>query len=63
MRSVLFYIAGATTVGIFFTLWCAVAVQRVRKESEYLGWSMRHTWTSEERKFICTANARNAEGS
>ena len=34
MRSVLFYIAGATTVGIFFTLWCAVAVQRVRKESE-----------------------------
>ena len=34
MRSALFYIAGATTVGAFFTLWCAVAVQRVRKESE-----------------------------
>ena len=26
MRSALFYIAGATTVGAFFTLWCAVAV-------------------------------------
>ena len=34
MRNVLFYIAGAATVGAFFTLWCAVAVQRVRKESE-----------------------------
>lgn len=34
MRNVLFYIAGAATVGVFFTLWCAVAVQRVRKESE-----------------------------
>ena len=34
MRSVLFYIAGAATVGAFFTLWCAIAVQRVRKESE-----------------------------
>ena len=34
MRSVLFYIAGAATVGAFFTLWCAVAVQRVIKESE-----------------------------
>ena len=34
MRSALFYIAGASTVGAFFTLWCAVAVQRVRKESE-----------------------------
>lgn len=33
MRNVLF-IAGAATVGVFFTLWCAVAVQRVRKESE-----------------------------
>lgn len=33
MRNVLFYIAGAATVGVFFTLWCAVAVQRVRKES------------------------------
>ena len=33
MRNVLFYIAGAATVGAFFTLWCAVAVQRVRKES------------------------------
>lgn len=31
MRSVLFYIAGAATVGAFFTLWCAIAVQRVRK--------------------------------
>lgn len=29
-----FNIAGAATVGAFFTLWCAVAVQRVRKESE-----------------------------
>lgn len=27
MRNVLFYIAGAATVGVFFTLWCAVAVQ------------------------------------
>lgn len=34
LRSVLFYIAGAATVGAFFTLWCAIAVQRVRKESE-----------------------------
>ena len=34
MRNVLFYIAGAATVGAFFTLWCAVAVQSVRKESE-----------------------------
>lgn len=34
MRSVLFYIAGAATVGAFFTLWCVIAVQRVRKESE-----------------------------
>lgn len=34
MRNVLFYIAGAATVGALFTLWCAVAVQRVRKESE-----------------------------
>ena len=34
MRNVLFYIVGAATVGVFFTLWCAVAVQRVRKESE-----------------------------
>lgn len=34
MRSVLFYIAGAATVGVFFTLWRAVAVQRARKESE-----------------------------
>lgn len=34
MRNVLFYIAGAATVGVFFALWCAVAVQRVRKESE-----------------------------
>ena len=34
MRNVLFYIAGAATVGALFTLWCAVAVQRVREESE-----------------------------
>ena len=34
MRSALFYIAGAATVGAFFTLWCAVSVQRVRKERE-----------------------------
>lgn len=34
MRSVLFYIARAATVGAFFTLCGADAVQRVRKESE-----------------------------
>ena len=33
MRNVLFYIAGAATVGAFFALWCAVAVQRVRISS------------------------------
>lgn len=28
------HFAGAATVGAFFTLWCVIAVQRVRKESE-----------------------------
>lgn len=34
MISALFYIAGAATVGIFFTLWCVVSVERVKKEYE-----------------------------
>ena len=32
MIGALFYIAGAATVGIFFTLWCMVSVERVKKE-------------------------------
>lgn len=34
MISALFYIAGAATVGIFFTLWRVVSVERVKKEYE-----------------------------
>lgn len=34
MISALFYIAGAATVGIFFTLWCVVSVERVKKGYE-----------------------------
>lgn len=34
MTEMLFYIAGAAMMVGVFTLWCAVAVQRVRKESE-----------------------------
>ena len=34
MISALFYIAGAATVGIFFTSWCVVSVERVKKEYE-----------------------------
>ena len=34
MISALFYIAGAATVVIFFTLWCVVSVERVKKEYE-----------------------------
>lgn len=34
MRSVLFYIAGAVTIVVLFTLWCIVSIERVRKERE-----------------------------
>lgn len=34
MIEVLFYIAGAATIVVLFTLWCIVSIERVRKESE-----------------------------
>ena len=32
MIEVLFYIAGAVTIVVLFTLWCIVSIERVRKE-------------------------------
>ena len=32
MIEVLFYIAGAATIVVLFTLWCIVSIERVRKE-------------------------------
>lgn len=34
MIEVLFYIAGAATIVVLFTLWCIVSIERVRKERE-----------------------------
>lgn len=34
MIEVLFYIAGAATIVVLFTLWCIVSIERVRKETE-----------------------------
>ena len=34
MIEVLFYIAGAVTIVVLFTLWCIVSIERVRKEKE-----------------------------
>lgn len=34
MIEVLFYIAGAVTIVVLFTLWCIVSIERVRKERE-----------------------------
>lgn len=34
MIGVLFYIAGAATVGTFFALWCVISIERVRRERE-----------------------------
>ena len=34
MIEVLFYIAGAATIVVLFTLWCIVSSERVRKERE-----------------------------
>ena len=36
MIEVLFYIAGAVTIVVLFTLWCIVSIERVRKEREIL---------------------------
>lgn len=36
MIEVLFYIAGAVTIVVLFTLWCIVSIERVRKKEKYL---------------------------
>ena len=51
MISALFYIAGAATVGIFFTLWCVVSVERVKKEY-VTGVLLKRNWISLQRPVL-----------